>query len=119
MNRLKIEKGVHRDRKYLDYLRTRPDIFDGRSSHQYEAVDPAHYMPLGMGLKAHDFLTAPLMHANHMEQEKVRWPRYIKDRMTPNHWTFMRSWESFRVIEYLTWKLEARNDYELVMRCLK
>jgi len=105
------------DRKYLDHLHSQPDIFDGRYSNDSEAVDPAHYKIGGTSMKGHDFLAAPLMHFNHVEQGDVGWDRYVADRMIPEHWTFVRSWECFRVVEYLTWKLEVRNDYELVRKC--
>jgi len=103
------------DRKYLDHLRTQSDIFEeGRYSNDSEAVDPAHYKIGGTSMKGHDFLATPLMHFNHVEQGDVGWDRYIADRMTPNHATFMRSWQCARVVDYLTWKLQVRNDYELV-----
>jgi len=53
-----------RDRKYLDWLRTRPCLVSGYSG---EGVDPAHIGTLGRGIKSGDDEALPLRHIYHMQ----------------------------------------------------
>ena len=55
----------HRDRRYLDYLRTCPCVVTGRYATESMAVDPAHIGPHGMGQKTDDYYAIPLLHEVH------------------------------------------------------
>lgn len=62
-----MKKGVLRDRKYLDWLRTQPCVVTGLSGTDDMAVDPAHIGTLGKGIKSPDNHALPLLHSLHAE----------------------------------------------------
>lgn len=45
---------IVRDRKWLDTLRTYPDLITGNYGDEYESVVPAHVGTLGKGIKSSD-----------------------------------------------------------------
>ena len=62
-----FKEGIHRDRKYLDWLRDQPCFVTGMTTNDNHGVDPAHTGISGRGLKAPDNHTLPLAHSLHLE----------------------------------------------------
>ena len=62
-----FKEGIHRDRDYLDWLRTQPCFATDMETHDYETVDPAHTSVGGRGLKGPDKHALPLVHSLHLE----------------------------------------------------
>lgn len=60
-----LKEGIHRDRDYLDHLRTLPCFITGTHSHDNEVVVPAHTGNSGRGIKAPDKHSLPMMASLH------------------------------------------------------
>ena len=56
----------HRDRKFLDWLRTQPCFITGMQSHDNEVVVPAHTGNSGRGIKAPDKHSLPMTQSLHL-----------------------------------------------------
>lgn len=60
------QKGVVRDRKYLDWLRDQPCLLTGRRATEQDAVDPVHIGTFGKAIKTDDE-AIPVLHSLHSE----------------------------------------------------
>lgn len=78
-----------RDRRYLDYLRTRPCVCTGRVASETMAVDPAHLGTAGKGLKAPDDEAVPLLHSMHQLCHQVGEAFILRGRLRP--WVVARA----------------------------
>ena len=57
----------HRDKAWIEHVKTMPCIITGMRAHQYEAVDPMHIGTLGRGVKSHDCWVLPVRHSLHQK----------------------------------------------------
>lgn len=66
-NRIVKDGAIHRDRKFLDWLRTQECFVTGMKTNESHGVDPAHTGVGGRGLKGPDMHALPLAHSLHLE----------------------------------------------------
>lgn len=72
---------MHRDRKYLDYLRGERCIFTGLHAQHGDAVDPMHIGTAGKGLKSHDYYTLPALNSHHRAAHQYGEISYIRENI--------------------------------------
>lgn len=74
---------IIRDRRYLDWIRERPDLLDGEAGTPWDPVEPAHIGTLGKGIKSSDDEVIPLRHSRHSrghnEGEMTVWRALMPD----------------------------------------
>ena len=68
---------VHRDRKYLDWLKQKECLIEQKSGTlSCGDPDPAHGPSSGMKVKGPDNGAVPLCRLHHMEQHQIGWPAF-------------------------------------------
>lgn len=67
MNLVLPKTVIIRDDKWIEFLKTEPDLLTGMRATEFDAVDPLHIGTLGKGIKSSDDEVLPILHSFHQK----------------------------------------------------
>ena len=89
---------TYENKKYLEYIRTKPSLYSGKYGTENDPIVVAHmgFGRRGTAIKSPDTYTVPLLHSEHLDEH----------RGSKTFWEHMYEALPLRCLEYVTEYLE-------------